>query len=153
MSGSTLTPRGENKYEPKQEIKEVKQDWQQATDKAKEAASCVGSAASHAVTAVGSAAGQAASDLGNKADNLAESAGTGIREFGDSISRHTPQSGVLGSAGQAVARTVKEGGEYLEHAKFSGMIDDLAQVIKRNPIPAILIAVSVGCLLGRKMRS
>jgi hypothetical protein len=143
---STLTPRGDKQEKQNQE-------WTQAGDKVKEAASCAGSAASHAASAVGSVASQAASDLGHKADDLAESAGGGIREFGDSLSKRAPQSGMLGSASQAVARTVRDSGEYLEQHKLSGMIEDLAQIIRRNPIPSILIAVSVGCLLGRRMRS
>ena len=130
-----------------------KQEWAQAADKAKEAAASVGEMASHAASAVGAMANQAACDVGRKADDLTANAGLGIQELGDRLGRQAPQAGVLGSATQAVARTVKDSGEYIEGAKLSGMTEDLAQLIRRNPIPAVLIAVGLGWFVGRKIGS
>jgi hypothetical protein len=53
--------------------------------------------------------------------------------------KNVPHEGVLGSASQAVARTVKDGGEYLEGVKLSGMTEGVAKLIRRNPIPAVFI--------------
>lgn len=130
-----------------------KQEWAQATDKAKEAAASVGEMASHAGSAVGAMASQAACDVGRKADDLTVSAGIGIQGLGDRLSKSAPQTGVLGSASQAVARTVKDGGEYLEGAKLSGMTEDVAQLIRRNPIPSVLIGIGLGWFVARKLRS
>jgi hypothetical protein len=141
MSNSTLTPGVNN------------QEWTQAADKAKEAAASVGEMAGHAASAVGAMAGQAACEVGQKVDDLAASAGVGIQELGDKLSKNAPQEGLLGSASQTVARTVKDGGKYLEGAKLSGMAEDVARLIRRNPIPAVLIGIGLGWFLSRKLRS
>jgi hypothetical protein len=141
MLNSTLTPGVDKK------------EWAQVADNAKEAAASVGEMASHAASAVGALANQAACDVGKKADNLTASAGVGIQELGDRLSRQVPQTGVIGHASQAVARTVKDGGEYIEGAKLSGMTEDLAQLIRKNPIPAVLIAIGLGWFIGRKVGS
>jgi hypothetical protein len=140
MSRQTPTPRVTN------------QEWALAADEAKEAATSVGKMAGHASSAVGMMASQAASDVGKKADDLTASAGVGIQELGDKLSRNVPHAGAVGSASQAVARTVKEGGQYLESAKLSGITEDVARVIRRNPIPAILIAIGLGWFAGRTLK-
>ena len=61
------------------------------------------------------------------------------------------RSSLQASQAQAVARTVKEGGEYLEGVKVSGMAEGAARLIRQNPIPAILIAIGVGWYVGRKL--
>ncbi len=140
MSSSTLTSN-------------VKEEWNQATNKAREVADSVGEMASQAGCAVGAMASQTACDVGRKADDLTVSAGIGIQGLGDRLSKNAPQTGVLGSATQAVAKSVKDGGEYLEGAKFSGMTEDVAQLIRRNPLPAVFIAVGLGWFVARKLRS
>lgn len=147
-----------------------KQEWaptidkaREVADKAKETAASVGEMASDAATAVGamaskaacdagSMASQAAYDVGKKADNLAASAGAGIHQWGESLGNNAPHGSVLGSASQAVAQSVKDGGDYLEHAKLSGITEDLAHVVRRNPIPAVLIAVGLGWFVARTLR-
>ena len=140
MSNSTLTSN-------------VKDEWNQAANKAREAAASVGELASQTACAVGSMASHAACDVGKKADDLTASAGIGIQELGDRLSKNTPHSGVLGSASQAVARSVKDSGEYLEGAKLSGMTEDFAQLIRKNPLPAVFIALGLGWFVARKLRS
>ena len=139
MSNSTLTPCVNN------------DEWTQAAGKAKEAVASVGEMASHAGSAVGAMASQTACDVGKKADELTASAGVGIQGLGDRLSKNAPHSGVLGNASQAVAKTVRDGGEYLEGAKLSGMTEDVAQLVRRNPIPAVLIAIGLGWFVGRKL--
>ena len=133
-------------------------------DKAKEAAANVGEAASQAVhvtrdlasdagCAVGSMASQAACDVGQKANDLTASAGAGIKGLGDKLSQNAPRTGMVGNASQAVAKSVHDGGQYLEDAKFTGMVEDVAQLIRRNPIPAVFLAIGLGWVVARKMRS
>jgi hypothetical protein len=109
--------------------------------------------ASHAVGDVSRMASQAVCDVGKKADDLTASAGAGMKQVGERISRSVPQEGMLGSASQAVARTVREGGEYLEEAKFSGLAKDLAHVVRQNPIPSVCLALGLGWLLARRLRN
>jgi hypothetical protein len=124
----------------------------QVAHKAGEAAASVGQMASHAASAVGAMASQAACDVSKKADDLTARAGVGIQELGDRLSHSTLHEGMLGSASQSVARAVKGGGEYIESAKLSGITEDIAQVIRRNPIPAVLIAIGLGWYVGRRLK-
>ena len=131
----------------------VEQDaWCDATEHAKEAVVSAGAVACHLGSAVGTLASQAVSDLGKEADELTASAGVGVQVLGGRLSDCCPQSGVLGTASQALAQKVKEGGMYLEDAKLTGISKDVAHVIRRNPISAILIAVGLGWCVGRKMK-
>jgi hypothetical protein len=131
-----------------------KEEWNQAANNAREAVASVGERAGHAASAVEAMASQAVCDVGRKADDLAASAGIGIQGLGDRLSKNTSsQAGVLGTASQAVAGAVKGGGEYLEGAKLSGMTEDVAQLIRRNPIPAVLIALGLGWFAARKLGS
>ena len=128
-------------------------EWSLAADHAQEAATSAGAMVSHLGCAVGALASQAVGDIGKQTDELAASAGVGVQAMGDRLSQCCPQSGLLGTASQTIARTVKEGGEYLEEAKLSGMTADVASVIRKNPLSAILIALGLGWCVGRKMRS
>ena len=83
-----------------------------------------------------------------KADDLTASAGVGIQGLGDKLSKNAPHAGVLGSVSQSVADTVKEGGEYMEDAKLSGMTGDVVRLIRRYPIPAAIIGIGLGCSRG-----
>jgi ElaB/YqjD/DUF883 family membrane-anchored ribosome-binding protein len=113
-----------------------------AVDKAKDAASSVSDMASHA-----------ASSVGKKADDLTADAGTNIKNLGNTIEEKGPHGGVMGQASHAVAETLRESGKYLEDAKLSGMAEDLTQMIRRNPMPALFIGIGVGFLLGRALRA
>ncbi len=159
MSNSTTMPGGNKQQEWAPTVEKTKE----AVEKAKEAAASVGEMASNAASTVGAMANQAvcdagamasqaACDVGKKADNLTANAGVGIQQWGDRLSKNTPHEGVLGSASQAFAKTIKEGGEYLEDAKLSGITEDLAQLVRRNPIPAVLIALGLGWFVAHKLR-
>jgi len=113
----------------------------QTFDKAKEAASSVGEMVN-----------QAASTVGKTADNLTSGAGAQIKTLGDTLAAHAPQQGVLGSASQAVANTIRQSGQYIEESGLSGMAEDVTNLIRRNPIPAMLIGIGLGFLLARMTR-
>ena len=117
MSNTTMMPSAN-----KQEWAPTYDKAKEAADKTKEAAASVGELASDAACAVGAMASQAACDagamasqaacdVGKKADNLTASAGVGIQQWGDRLSKNAPHDGVVGSASQAFAKTIREGGE------------------------------------------
>jgi len=58
---------------------------------------------------------------------------------------------MLGSASRTVADTLEGAGKYIEDKNLSGMMDDVNGLIKRNPIPAVLLALGVGFLVGRAL--
>jgi hypothetical protein len=141
-----------------------KEEWAQATDKARQAVAAVGSMASHAAAAVGemasqagstveAMAGQAACDAGKQVDNLTASAGIGIQRLGNEIDWNGPQKGALADASHAVAKTVRDSGEYLEDAKLSGIAKDLTHLIQKNPIPAVCLAIGLGWFIARSLRN
>jgi ElaB/YqjD/DUF883 family membrane-anchored ribosome-binding protein len=92
---------------------------------AKEMAGKVGEEVKSAASSVGQMASDAASFIGKKAE----------------------------SATSAVSDTVKSGTKYVQDHSVSDMAGDLGELIKRNPIPAILIAVGIGFLVARATRS
>jgi ElaB/YqjD/DUF883 family membrane-anchored ribosome-binding protein len=124
----------------------------QAVEKAKDVASSVGSTVSHAASSVGSTVSSAASAVGHKADDLTSSAGTSIKNLGETLRQKAPHEGFLGSASQSVANSLESSGRYIEEAGLSGMMEDVTNLIRRNPFPAILVALGVGVLIGRALR-
>jgi hypothetical protein len=94
----------------------------------------------------------AASAVGQKAENVTHRVGSGLESVAGSIREHAP-SGMVGSAAAHVADSLESGGRYLREEGLSGMGHDLTELIRRNPIPALLVGVGVGFLLARVTRS
>jgi hypothetical protein len=128
-----------------------KKEWNQATEKAREAVTSAGEMAGHAAAAVGGMATQAACAAGNKVDQLVALAGHGIHSVGDSLERSLPGNGVMGAASKTLAGAVQSGGEYLEDQKLSGMARDFTGLIRRNPIPSVLISIGIGWFIARRI--
>ena len=124
-----------------------------AFDHIKDAASQVGQAASSAASAAGQTVGNVASNIGHKADDATAAAGRGIESLGEKVRQKGPESGFLGSATRTVANALESSGEYLEQKKLSGMAEDLTDLVRNNPIPALLVGIGLGFLLGRALRS
>jgi len=142
MANTTTSPKGKDENRTNAPMEKAKDVASHVMDKTKEAASSVGEMVSNAATSVG-----------KTAENLTASAGSGIKNLGDTLVHKAPHEGMLGDASQAVAKTIKEGGRYIEEAGLSGMADDLTELIRRNPVPAVLVGLGVGFLIGRALRS
>jgi len=117
------------------------------------AASAVGQKASEVASAVGHKASDVASTVGHKAQDATAAVGRGMETLGEKIREKGPEAGMFGKATEAVACTLEKGGKYLEEKKLSGMAEDLTDLIKRNPIPALLVGIGLGFLLARTFRS
>jgi hypothetical protein len=76
-----------------------------------------------------------------------------MQSLAHNIREHAPKIGVVGSAATAVAGTLERGGRYLETEKLSGMGEDFTNLIRKNPIPALLVGIGLGYLLARATRS
>lgn len=113
---------------------------QDAMDKTKDAAS-----------KVGEAAGDAAKGVGQKADQMASAVGQKAQSAADSVRQYGPDEGLLGSAAKAVADTIDQSGKYLEKEGLTGMVGDISEMIKRNPVPAHFVGIGIGYLLGRAL--
>jgi len=110
-------------------------------------------AARATAAAVAEKAGEAATYLGNKAEGATAAVGSGMRSLAGTIRENLPHEGALGSASGAVASTLESGGRYLEHEGLKGIGNDVTNVIRRNPIPAVLIGIGIGFLIARAARS
>jgi len=131
----------------------VKRDGFGQGDKGKETASGVVGQVKEMASTAGHAVGNAATAVGHKAEDAVGSVGRGMESLGEKVREKGPDHGVLGKAAGAVAGALETSGKYLEDKNISGMAEDFTDLIKRNPIPALLIGVGLGFLLARTFRS
>jgi methyl-accepting chemotaxis protein len=131
----------------------AKKDMSQAADKAKDAMGHVSDAVTHAASAVGQTASNVASAVGNRVDQGVSAAGSGMQSLADTARKNLPHDGYLGAASKAVADGLDTAGKYVEDKSLSGMTGDLGTLIKNHPIPAVLIGLGIGYLLGKALRS
>jgi hypothetical protein len=101
----------------------------------------------------GDAVKGAANYVGQKAEDATAAVGQSVQSAAGTVRDSGPNSGVLGSATRAVADTMEGAGKYLEDKNLHGMVDDMTGLIKRNPIPAVLIGLGIGFLVGRALSS
>jgi ElaB/YqjD/DUF883 family membrane-anchored ribosome-binding protein len=153
MANPSTTQKGKEDSMNNPTLEKAKETGSQAFNKAKDLGSQAMDKAKETASSVGGMMSSAASNVGKTAENLATSAGTGLKHLGETIGQHTPHEGMLGTASQTVASGLREGGAYLEHAGFSGIGQDVTNLIRRNPVPAILVGFGVGFLIGLAMRS
>ncbi len=123
------------------------------TDRAKEAASNLGDRAKEAASMARDRAEHAASYVGDQAEGATAAVGGRLKSLGHTIRERTPDSGMLGSASSAVADSFESAGRYLEDEGLRGMADDITSLIRRNPIPALLVGIGIGFLVARATTS
>lgn len=143
---------------------DVRNKTQEAAGKAQDAAGKAVEAGKEAAGAVVEKAKEAAGDalragqnaaqaVGHAADTATSKVGEGLQSLGHTVRERGPDNGMLGSATQSVAGSLEQGGRYLQQEGLSGVTDDLTNLIKRNPIPALLVGIGLGFLLARVTRS
>jgi hypothetical protein len=104
---------------------------QDAKNKAQGAASSAMEAVKGAASATMEKAREIGSAVGQRAEDAVTGLGTGVRSMGNAI---------------------ESGGRYLEERDFRGMAEDFANLVRRNPIPSLLIGVGLGYLLSLAFR-
>lgn len=129
-----------------------REEWNRAGSSAADAAAATGAMTGHAANAVGAATMEMVQDLGRGADDLASRAGGGIEHLGQMLAEKTPCTGPLGTASQAVAQGLQRGGKMLEEAKLSGTPEMLSELIRQNPLAAVMTGLVTGYLLARAMK-
>jgi uncharacterized protein YjbJ (UPF0337 family) len=88
-----------------------------------------------------SAANQASSAVGERLGSLA-----------GMIRDKAPREGTAGQAATAVAEKLGAAGAYLQEKKVEHVAGDLTDLIRRYPVPSLLIGLGVGYLLAWSMR-
>ena len=95
----------------------------------------------------------AASGIAGKAEQATAAVGAGMESLGETLRQHSPKEGILGNASHAVSDRLETGGHYLEEKGLKGIGDDLTNMIRSNPVPALLVGIGFGFLLAKIMRS
>jgi ElaB/YqjD/DUF883 family membrane-anchored ribosome-binding protein len=120
----------------------------QIGEKASETAASAADKAKSMASSAAHSASEFASSARDRADDAASSVGGGMSRMADTVRERGPHGGMLGTASSKVADSLESGVRYLQEEGLSGMVDDLAALIRKNPIPALFIGIGVGCLLG-----
>jgi uncharacterized membrane-anchored protein YhcB (DUF1043 family) len=124
-----------------------------AASDVKNKAQDLGSAAMHqakdAATGLADRAKDAANYVGHRAEDATSAAGGSLKSLASQVRQNAPQEGMLGTAANYAAGALDRTGDYLREQGLSGMGNDFTNLIRRNPIPALLIGVAVGFLFAR----
>jgi hypothetical protein len=83
------------------------------------------------------------------AGNVADTA----RDWATGAVDAVKESDVVNKAGEYVSDAWESGSRYFQEHNFREMADDVAGVIRRNPIPALLVGIGLGFILARSLRS
>jgi hypothetical protein len=120
-----------------------------AVDKARDAAANVADKAKEVAGNVADHAKDAASTVGQKAEDATHAVGSGMQSVAGTMREKLPQGGVIGAATSKVASGLENTGRYLQTEGLSGMGQDVTNLIRRNPVPAVLIGIGLGFILAR----
>src|SRR5262249_10263668 len=90
--------------------------------------------------------------VAEKAARATEAIGSGMESMGQMIREHSPEAGVLGDTGHTIADNLEAGGRYLEREGLDGIGNYLTNMIRRNPLPALIVGTGLGYLVACRMR-
>jgi ElaB/YqjD/DUF883 family membrane-anchored ribosome-binding protein len=148
--------RGDQTGQAREQAEAAKSHLQQAGTEAKQAASSATAGIAQKAHDVASNVGDKARDVAHKAEDKADDAlssmGHRMSSMAGSLRQSAPHEGMVGSAAGAVADRLDSGGRYLQEHGVSEISDDLANVVRRNPFPALCVAFGVGFLIGMVSR-
>jgi len=133
-------------------VQNAKDTASHVADKAKDVASTAMDKTREVASSVADKTKDMAGRAGQKADDMAGRAGSALEAAASTVRDNAP-GGMLGSAAHKVADTLEGGGRYLREEGLTGMAEDLTDMVRRNPIPALLLGLGVGFLLARALSS
>jgi len=120
-----------------------------ATDLGSLSPEAVKNRAGEVASNVADKAKQAASAFGQRAEQTTHAVGSGMKALGETIRNRGPHEGAAGDATASLAHGLESSGQYLQKAGIRGIAEDLTNVVRRNPVPALLAGIGVGFLLAR----
>jgi ElaB/YqjD/DUF883 family membrane-anchored ribosome-binding protein len=118
-------------------------------DKAKDLTDATIAKVEDAAGVVANTARDAVSSVSRQADRATHAVGSGMESVAHTLREKMPHGGVLGAATSSVAGGLETGGKYLENEGINDIATDVTNLIRRNPIPAILIGAALGYVIGR----
>jgi len=92
---------------------------------------------------------QAANTLSQKAEDATQAVGSSLRSMAGTLRDKGPQEGMIGNASSTLASGLESSAKYLQEEGLKGMADDMTNLIRRNPLPAMLVGVGLGYFLAR----
>jgi len=122
-------------------------------DKARDMARNATETARDAATGVMDRARDVAGNVADRAKDVAGSVADTARDWASGAAGAVADSDVVNKAGEYVGEAWEAGSRYFQEHSFRDMADDVAGVIRRNPIPALLVGVGLGFILARSLRS
>lgn len=84
----------------------------------------------------------------HKADDGIAAVGHQMTALGGKVRSTAPHNGAIGSAASAVADELQAGGHYLEGHGIEAIGKDLTEVVRKHPVPSVLVGFGLGCLIG-----
>jgi hypothetical protein len=121
----------------------------QFTDKAKEAGTAAMDKARDIAGTATDKAKDVAANVGKKAEDATHAVGHGMQSLAGTVRENLPREGAIGTAASTVAGCLENTGKYLEKEGIQGMAEDVTNLIRRNPLPAVLVGIGLGFLLAR----
>lgn len=89
-------------------------------------------------------------DLRNSMESAASQAGERIKQATSAATSKAQD--LAGAARGAAAESLEQTRRYIQEEGVKGMVEDVAELIRRNPIPAMLVGVGIGFLLAKITR-
>lgn len=123
-----------------------------ATQKVQDTAGNVAQRAQEAASHFAQRARDTASAAGERAHDALSGVGQRVSSLAGTIRESAPQQGAFGTAASAVADRREAGGQYLQEQRLDAMVEDLAAVVRRHPLQALMIGFGFGCLVGMTLK-
>ena len=89
---------------------------------------------------------------GTAATQPISAVGESIGSLAGVIREKAPHEGVVGTAATTVAEKLDVAGSYLQEKDLNHVLSDLSSMIRRYPVPSLLIGLGIGYLLARSTR-
>jgi gas vesicle protein len=124
-----------------------------AAETAKEAGTSVMDRAKELAGSVSGEVNEMGRSLADKQRQATSAVGGGLKNVAGKIRESAPHSGVLGSASSTIADSLESSGEYIQERGFSGMANDVTDIVRNYPIPALLVGMGIGFLIGKAVTS
>jgi ElaB/YqjD/DUF883 family membrane-anchored ribosome-binding protein len=118
------------------------------TDKAREGAANLTDKAREGVANLSDKAREGAANLTDKADDAISNVGQKMTSLAGQLRENAPREGMIGNAASAVADNLQAGGRFLQEHRIEDVGEEATQMIRRHPVPSVLVAFGIGCLLG-----
>jgi hypothetical protein len=92
------------------------------------------------------------SAAGDRVDAATHAVGEQMTSVAESMRGAMSRQGVIGTATEKVAGTLESGGRYLQEEGVGGIVDDITELIRRNPLPALCLGFGLGFIAARMLR-